>query len=135
MHYAQAQGLDQPVGIVKDIPATGQAYVTPHANWKGEWTYGTFSNGTLCLTTGATCPTWPGYYRTMDGHYDGTQPPSYTVWWGTLIQGRTDNSGLQYLRNRYYDPKTGRFTQEDPIGLAGGPQPLRLRQRRSGQFQ
>jgi hypothetical protein len=27
---------------------------------------------------------------------------------------------LIYLRNRYYDPATGKFTQEDPIGLAGG---------------
>jgi uncharacterized protein RhaS with RHS repeats len=25
-----------------------------------------------------------------------------------------------YLRNRWYDPKTGRFLTQDPIGLAGG---------------
>jgi uncharacterized protein RhaS with RHS repeats len=24
------------------------------------------------------------------------------------------------MRNRYYDPRTGQFTQQDPIGLAGG---------------
>src|SRR6266496_2769482 len=31
-----------------------------------------------------------------------------------------DNTGQMYRRNRYYDPVTGRFTQEDPLGLAGG---------------
>jgi hypothetical protein len=25
-----------------------------------------------------------------------------------------------YMRNRYYDPATGQFTQTDPIGIAGG---------------
>ena len=25
-----------------------------------------------------------------------------------------------YMRNRYYDPATGQFTQPDPIGLAEG---------------
>jgi hypothetical protein len=25
-----------------------------------------------------------------------------------------------YMRNRFYDPATGQFTQTDPIGLAGG---------------
>src|SRR3954469_10809276 len=39
---------------------------------------------------------------------------------GTLIDGMRDNSGQMYMRNRYYDPASGRFTQEDPIGLAGG---------------
>ncbi|GJL61290.1 MAG: hypothetical protein NPIRA03_41470 [Nitrospirales bacterium] len=29
-------------------------------------------------------------------------------------------SGLYYMRARYYDPETGRFIKEDPIGLAGG---------------
>lgn len=41
-------------------------------------------------------------------------------WQGTLIGQKQDASGLMYRRNRYYDPATGRFTQEDPIGLAGG---------------
>jgi len=31
-----------------------------------------------------------------------------------------DATGQMYRRNRYYDPNSGRFTQEDPIGLAGG---------------
>ncbi len=31
-----------------------------------------------------------------------------------------DGSGLQYNRNRYYNPAWGRFVSEDPIGFAGG---------------
>ena len=42
-------------------------------------------------------------------------------WLGTVLDGKTDaGTGLQYKRNRYYDPASGRFTQTDPIGLAGG---------------
>jgi RHS repeat-associated protein len=44
---------------------------------------------------------------------------------GTLpIYGYTgrepDETGLIHYRARYYDPSVGRFTQRDPIGLAGG---------------
>lgn len=31
-----------------------------------------------------------------------------------------DETGMTYLRNRYYDPITGRFTTKDPIGVDGG---------------
>jgi len=47
------------------------------------------------------------------GSYDG-------VWQGTLLVDKADATGTYYRRNRSYDPNTARFTQEDPIGLAGG---------------
>ena len=31
-----------------------------------------------------------------------------------------EESGLHYNRHRYYDPRVGQFTQQDPIGLLGG---------------
>jgi RHS repeat-associated protein len=37
-----------------------------------------------------------------------------------LIEGSRTGTGKVYQRNRYLDPETGRFTQEDPIGLARG---------------
>lgn len=104
--YAHAQGIDQPVGILKRYGSTW-GYVTPHANWKGDWTYGTFSDGSLCLTVGAACPYWPGFYLHAHGGETGSQPPSYTVWWGNLIRNRADGSGLQYLRNGPSPPPAG----------------------------
>ncbi len=32
-----------------------------------------------------------------------------------------DSGGLNYMRARYPNPETGRFTQEDPLGTAAGP--------------
>jgi RHS repeat-associated protein len=42
------------------------------------------------------------------------------AWQGTLMLDKADATGTFYRRNRSYDPNTARFTQEDPIGLAGG---------------
>ncbi len=41
-------------------------------------------------------------------------------WYGSLIEEKSDDSGLMYMRNRYYNPITGQFTQEDPLSIAGG---------------
>ena len=41
-------------------------------------------------------------------------------WHGSLAEDKRDDAGTYYRRNRVYDPATGSFTQEDPIGLAGG---------------
>ena len=42
------------------------------------------------------------------------------TWAGSLVEHGAGAAGLLYRRNRYYDPQSGRFTQQDPIGLGGG---------------
>ncbi|MBT2525585.1 IPT/TIG domain-containing protein [Streptomyces sp. ISL-99] len=38
----------------------------------------------------------------------------------TFTGREADGSGLLHYRNRYYDPETGRFISQDPIGFTGG---------------
>ena len=62
---------------------------------------------------------WPGQ-RTTAWHEQVKGGPDIRTWHGGLVDGMRDASGQMYMRNRYYDPQTGQFTQTDPIGLAGG---------------
>jgi RHS repeat-associated protein len=43
-------------------------------------------------------------------------PFTYVGEFGVL----SDTSGLDFMRNRWYDPELGRFTELDPTGLVGG---------------
>jgi RHS repeat-associated protein len=113
-----AHGIDQPV-VVRKLGATS---IAPHANWMGDYEIGTTANGTVTTScNGASnCPLilWPGSKQTVDGQL--VSHSAINTWWGTLITEKTDPSGYKYMRNRYYNPQTGQFTQTDPIGLAGG---------------
>ncbi len=112
MSYLHGPGLDQPLALWK----VGESLlVLPFTNWRGVYVTGTCPS-TLCTTD----QVWfPGASQLLFGEPPQFQngPPS---WHGSLLESAQDASGYQYRRNRYYDPTTGRFTQEDPLGLAGG---------------
>ncbi|MGQ7249267.1 RHS repeat-associated core domain-containing protein, partial [Halomonas sp. V046] len=67
---------------------------------------------------------WIGQYRAwgkLTKATDGNGDPNTTDN-PFRFQGQyhDEETGLHYNRFRYYDPEIGRFTTQDPIGLAGG---------------
>lgn len=111
VRYTHGGGIDEPLAIWKD----GVGGVVPHRSWRGTYEAGT------PIDQSSRNVTWPArtqdVFHAPDVRLDPIPPSD---WMGSIIDGKTDPSGLQYMRNRYYDAKSGRFTQEDPIGLAGG---------------
>ena len=134
--YTHGAGLDRPLAayrmgyvVAEDtlgfaVTATSFGLFTINPFWSrdGEATLGAFHTGTRinCRTIAGqpTCVTlrWPSAFSA----YERDRGFSRFAWHGSLLEGRRDGSGLQYKRNRFYDPAAGQFTQEDPIGLAGG---------------
>ncbi|MEO8031596.1 MAG: RHS repeat-associated core domain-containing protein, partial [Gemmatimonadota bacterium] len=53
------------------------------------------------------------------GRYSGGATSAYTFGVARPISSGSA-TGVSYFRNRMYDQATGRFTQEDPSGIAGG---------------
>src|SRR6185312_15155321 len=107
VEYLNGPTFDQPLEIQG---------ILVHRTWRG------LIDGGDCLPASCTSPTsdYPGL--TYEA-YLGVMPSfqhAPTSWHGSLFAEGLDDAGLMYRRNRYYDPATGRFTQEDPLGLAGG---------------
>jgi RHS repeat-associated protein len=55
-------------------------------------------------------------YGADNGSSPGTVPNPFRF----AARQLDSETGLYYMRARYYDPQLGRFLSEDPIGLAGG---------------
>jgi RHS repeat-associated protein len=114
--YVHVGRIDQPVALLD-----GRVI---HYNWRGlaeasSWADGSPADCEL-MTGNCTRIAWPAgqgvYYRRAVDLYAGQT----ITWIGSLPANGQDGTGQLYRRNRYYDPASGRFTQEDPIGLAGG---------------
>ncbi len=111
--YAYGTQLDAPLGIIRN----GNPPIVPFATFKGGYFGGIDSN------TGAApvfAIDWPATRRKTFHDSDRLGRFDKDTWVGNVVMGFADQSGLLYRRNRYYDPLAGQFTQEDPIGLAGG---------------
>ena len=107
--YVHPGGVDAPAGMVRN----GVPYAL-HANWRGLYAFATDSLGRKAEESTVERPA--NNRRAFLGRAN-TQEWS---WFGSLVSSGTDASGLLYRRNRYYDPQSGQFTQQDPIGIAGG---------------
>lgn len=116
VRYTQTGAIDNPLVVWKN---NGTPRVL-HRNWRGNVAGATFASG-----GGAGMPdtttVWPAAMSDVWHAPDARQAlPTPNAWLGSLVADGKDGTGTLYRRNRYYDPTSGRFTQEDPIGLAGG---------------
>ena len=115
--YTHGPEIDDPVMIERDLDASGTFELTEiffyHTDGLGSVT-------DLIDSTGAVARSL--VYDSYGGITQDTggvaQPFAYT---GRELDAE---SGLYFYRARYYDPATGRFLSQDPIGFAAGDENL-----------
>lgn len=136
--YTHGIGTDQPLGLIRIelqkyfAPAYGAGTpvsYTPFSmsilwDWRGQTDITVDVTGATnhCQYVSGTsyCVSIGGQRKSWQAYEGGSFYAKAGGWHGTVIAGKRDETGTLYRRARYYDPSTGRFTQEDPIGFAGG---------------
>ena len=120
VQYLHGLELDKPLAMLNS-DGTIRAL---NAHWRGvfESSVTPAGAGADCSLVTGSCPTfaWPAgqpVYARPTPVPSSTNPFTFA---GTLLTDQQDATTHLYRRNRYYDPDAGRFTQEDPVGIAGG---------------
>jgi RHS repeat-associated protein len=115
--------LDEPLAVVTTSPSETRII---NYNWRGQGMSSVYANGQGAdnATGGSAEIDWPALTQAQTyftPSLDATAPDNNPKkWMGTFVQNGQGTTGMLYRRNRYFDANTGRFTQEDPIGIAGG---------------
>lgn len=132
--YTNGPEIDRPLNFIRMNYSpgwSGPEAIYPHRNWRGQIDRLSFSDGTFRRCVGESWPP-PAWGGTLGDCITATPPGNSLsmiygreqhvpgTWIGGQLDNMRDASGKLFMRNRYYDPLTGQFTQEDPIGLAGG---------------
>ncbi len=92
----------RPLGLISDRQGTVLAAMRADGTQEDQTSY--FSRNPF------------GSFESVTG--SGGSTNTETGFTGASTPNQT--GGFVYLRNRWYDPQTGRFLTQDPIGLAGG---------------
>lgn len=110
--YTHGVGIDEPLIMERDLDLSGTFEATEaffyHADGLSSIVEITDNLGTIVNSY-----VYDGFGNIVQQNGSLQNPYTYT--------GREfdSESGLYFYRARYYDPTTGRFITEDPIGLAG----------------
>ncbi len=109
--WVNGPGVDQPVERIGFINGTPRNRQVIHADGLG-------SVAALTDESGATVQTYA--YAAFGGVREQTGTDLNRVTF-TAREALGDSLGFYYYRHRIYDPNTGRFTSEDPLGFVDGP--------------
>ncbi len=116
--------LDEPLAVITTSPVTEIRII--NYNWRGQGLSSVYPNGQGAdYATGNPVAEidWPAMTQAQTYFTpapDASASNNPKKWLGTFVQNGQGTTGMLYRRNRYFDPKSGQFTQEDPLGIMGG---------------